>query len=198
MFGNRARRFGGLGPRHGAGPSKRVRAKGNASFPRRAARNQRALLTDRKLGKALPLVPPEGSLPALAPQSLSSARRPKREFSGSPQEASRRHQERGALKWSRPHPGRPSGGLRGGGGRGAPRGFLAIPRGFDQNEGASQSVPWRPQNPSGESSRPTLFKTQSAREPLRPTRSPQMPRGHRGEGARKFLVAGPIQNPVEI
>ena len=38
LFGKRARRSGGLGKRHGTGPSKRVRTARNASFPRRAAR----------------------------------------------------------------------------------------------------------------------------------------------------------------
>ena len=38
LFGKRARRSGGLGKRHGAGPSKRVRTKRNASFSGRAAK----------------------------------------------------------------------------------------------------------------------------------------------------------------
>ena len=41
LFGKRAKRFGGLGKRQGAGPSNRVRAKRNASFPRQ-------LMADRK------------------------------------------------------------------------------------------------------------------------------------------------------
>ena len=140
----------------------------------------------------LPRVSPCEVCTVVALGALWRQRRPKRGFSKSPREASRRQQERGALKWSRPHPGRPSGGLRGAGGRGAPRGFFAIPRGFDQNEGASQSVPWRPQNPSGEPSRQTLLRTQNPREPLKPTRSLEMLRGHRGEGMVTLVVPYPL------
>ena len=116
----------------------------------------------------LPLAPPEGFLRALAPQSLSSARRLKRGFSRSPREALRQQQRRGALKWSRPHPGRPSGGAPGAGGAAPPRGFVATPRGFDQNEGASQSGPWRPRDPSGEPAARPLLKREVRESPSDP------------------------------
>jgi len=143
------------------------------------------------------LVPPEGSLNALAPQRLSSARRPKRGFSGSPREASRCHQERGTSKRSRPHPCRPSGAPKGWG-RGAPAGNFAIPRGFDQNGGISHRALRRPQTPSGSPPHQTLWKTTNPREALKPPRSLEMLRGHRGEGKSNISKGNKCITSVEI
>ena len=158
-------------------------------------------------GSALPLVPPEGSLPALAPQRLSSAWRSKKGFSGSPREASRCHQERGTSKRSRQHPGRPSGAP--GGTLGdvlilveAPREAKIIPAGLrapNPSEppkpcrGAASTVlkrpapggtwSWRP--PGGFLKNP-FWSARRSRGSGAPTRA-RIPPGAQGRGSTKLL-----------
>ena len=81
----------------------------------------------------LPLVSPCDVCTAVALGALWRHRRLKRGFSEVRPLGPRPFENRGALKRSRPHPGRPSGGLRGAGGAAPPGDFL-------QSRGASTKM----------------------------------------------------------
>ena len=138
----------------------------------------------------LPLVPPEGSLNALAPQSLSRAWRSKKVFSGSPREASRCHQGRGTSKRSRPHPGRGLGGSEGLGGA-EPRGNYLKSRGASTKMRTSPKVrPGAPRPPQG-APPPDPFKNpkpaRSAQTPPQPGDAP----GAQGRGSVALMILTP-------